>query len=35
MEEIASARGFTPAQTVVQIYGTCEDCRTGKRTPAD
>ena len=33
MEEIASARGFTPSQSVVQIYGTCEDCRTGKQTP--
>ena len=32
MEEVASARGFTPSQTVVQIYGTCEDCRTGKRS---
>ena len=36
MEEIAAARRFTPAQTVVQIYGTCEECRTGARarTPA-
>src|SRR5262245_31011653 len=25
MEEIASARGFAAAQSVVQIYGTCED----------
>jgi Fur family ferric uptake transcriptional regulator len=33
MEEIASARNFTPAQQVVQIYGTCEECRTGKKTP--
>ena len=33
MEEIASARGFTAAQSVVQIYGTCEDCRTGRKTP--
>jgi len=30
MEEVATARGFTPSQSVVQIYGTCEDCRTGK-----
>src|SRR5438105_543657 len=29
VEEIAAARQFTPSQTVVQIYGTCEDCRTG------
>ena len=29
VEEIAAARKFTPSQTVVQIYGACEDCRTG------
>jgi Fur family transcriptional regulator, ferric uptake regulator len=33
IEEVASARNFEPAQQVVQIYGTCEECRTGKRTP--
>jgi Fur family ferric uptake transcriptional regulator len=33
MEEIAAARNFTPNQSVVQIYGTCEECRTGKQTP--
>ena len=33
MEEIAVARGFTPTQAVVQVYGTCEDCRTGTNTP--
>jgi Fur family transcriptional regulator, ferric uptake regulator len=33
MEEIASARGFAASQSVVQIYGTCEDCRTGTTTP--
>jgi len=33
MEEIAGARNFTPAQQVVQIYGTCEECQTGKKTP--
>jgi Fur family ferric uptake transcriptional regulator len=33
MEEVATARGFTPAQSVVQIYGTCEECRTGKTSP--
>src|SRR2546427_3191561 len=32
MEEIATARSFTPGQSVVQIYGTCEECRTGKQT---
>ena len=30
VEEVATARGFTARQTVVQIYGTCESCRTGK-----
>jgi Fur family ferric uptake transcriptional regulator len=29
IEEIATARNFAPAQTVVQIVGTCEECRTG------
>lgn len=33
MEEIAGARNFTPAQQVVQIYGICEECQTGKKTP--
>jgi Fur family transcriptional regulator, ferric uptake regulator len=33
MEEIATARHFSPAQSVVQIYGTCEECSTGKKTP--
>ena len=33
MEEVAAARAFTPAQSVVQIYGTCEECRTGKTSP--
>ena len=32
MEEIASARSFTPSQSVVQIYGTCDECQTGKQT---
>src|SRR5262249_1248082 len=31
-EEIAAARSFSPAQSVVQIYGTCEECRTGRKT---
>lgn len=30
VEEVAAARGFTARQSVVQIYGTCESCRTGK-----
>ena len=29
MEEIAAARNFTATQSVVQILGTCEECRTG------
>ena len=33
MEEVAAARGFAASQAVVQIYGTCDDCRTGKKTP--
>jgi Fur family ferric uptake transcriptional regulator len=32
MEEIAAARHFNAAQSVVQIYGTCEQCRTGRKT---
>jgi Fur family ferric uptake transcriptional regulator len=34
VEEVASARGFTARQSVVQIYGTCESCQTG-RPPAE
>jgi Fur family transcriptional regulator, ferric uptake regulator len=30
MEEVASARNFTARQSVVQIYGSCEECRTGR-----
>jgi Fur family ferric uptake transcriptional regulator len=33
MEEIAAVRNFAAAQSVVQIYGTCEQCRTGRKTP--
>src|SRR5229473_4202270 len=29
MEEIAAARHFAATESVVQIYGTCEACRTG------
>ena len=32
IEEVAAARKFAPVQTLVQISGTCEDCRTGTRT---
>ena len=30
VEEIAAARNFSARQSVVQIYGTCEECRTGR-----
>ena len=33
MEEVAAARGFAARQSVVQIYGTCEECQTGRRQP--
>jgi len=32
MDEIASARGFSATRSVVQVYGVCEECRTGKKT---
>ncbi|HEY3382702.1 MAG TPA: transcriptional repressor [Vicinamibacterales bacterium] len=35
IEEIASARNFAARQSVLQIYGTCEECRTGRTAPAD
>ena len=30
VEEVAAARNFTASQSVVQISGTCEACRTGR-----
>jgi Fur family ferric uptake transcriptional regulator len=30
IEEVAAARGFAARQLVLQIYGTCEECREGK-----
>ncbi|HEY7790278.1 MAG TPA: transcriptional repressor [Vicinamibacterales bacterium] len=30
IEEVASARNFAARQSVLQIYGTCEACRTGR-----
>lgn len=33
IEEVASARAFSPAQSVIQVFGTCEQCRTGRSTP--
>jgi len=36
VEEVASARSFAASQSVVQIYGTCDECRTGRQpTQAD
>ena len=35
IEEIAADRGFEAVKSVVQIYGTCEACRTGRRRPPD
>jgi Fur family ferric uptake transcriptional regulator len=34
LEEIAAARNFAPRQSVLQIYGTCEQCRTGRPSHA-
>jgi Fur family ferric uptake transcriptional regulator len=33
IDEIAVARNFVQTQAVVQIYGTCDECRTGRKTP--
>src|SRR5919106_4622291 len=30
IEEVAAARHFDAKQSVVQIYGTCEECQTGR-----
>ena len=30
VEEVAAARRFSPRQSVLQIYGTCEACSTGQ-----
>jgi Fur family transcriptional regulator, ferric uptake regulator len=32
IEEVAAARRFAARQSVLQIYGTCEACQTGRRT---
>jgi Fur family ferric uptake transcriptional regulator len=34
IEEVAAARNFTARQSVVQIYGECQACRTGGREAA-
>ena len=33
LEEITVERGFEPQQSVLQIYGICDDCQAGRRTP--
>ena len=35
VEEVAAARNFTPRQSVLQIHGTCEACRTGRPQTVD
>src|SRR6185503_20193247 len=30
VEEVATARDFSVAHSVVQLYGTCHECRTGR-----
>mgnify|MGYP003587017307 CR=1 FL=1 len=35
IEEVAAARAFSAHQSVVQIYGACEACRTGRAEPGD
>ena len=35
IEEVAPARNFTPRQSVLQIHGTCEACRTGRPAAAE
>jgi len=29
LEEVAAARNFEPVETVIQVFGICEECRTG------
>ena len=35
IEEVATARSFAARQSVVQIYGTCDECRTGRPAPVE
>jgi Fur family transcriptional regulator, ferric uptake regulator len=35
IEEVAAARSFAPRQSVLQIHGTCEACRTGRPQVAE
>ncbi|MFN7983624.1 MAG: transcriptional repressor [Vicinamibacterales bacterium] len=32
LEEVTASRNFEMSQSVIQVFGTCEDCRTGART---
>jgi Fur family ferric uptake transcriptional regulator len=33
LEDVAAIRAFAETETVVQIFGRCQDCQTGSRTP--
>jgi len=35
IEEVAAARNFAARQSVLQIHGTCDACRTGRAAPAE
>jgi Fur family ferric uptake transcriptional regulator len=35
IEDVAGARNFAARQSVLQIHGTCEACRTGRPAPAE
>jgi Fur family transcriptional regulator, ferric uptake regulator len=35
LEEVAAARNFAARQSVLQIHGTCESCRTGRAPVAE
>ncbi len=35
LEEVAASRNFTPRQSVLQIHGTCESCRTGRASTVE
>jgi Fur family transcriptional regulator, ferric uptake regulator len=35
LEEVAAARNFTARQSVLQIHGTCESCRTGRTSTVE
>ena len=35
LEEVAAARNFAARQSVLQIHGTCEECRTGRRSAVE